>query len=122
MTYEHCNIIFNYFLKNIGLPSHQQYQRRLIEKSESATQRMRWKAHNYGLPSSKSASLITTEMKAFEEDAIQITSNRKFRKFQDPFLNETQKDMKSVNSFDKVMIFADNQEICMKCQLKPITS
>jgi hypothetical protein len=34
-------IQFNYSLKNIGLPSKDQYRRRLIEKVESVVQRMR---------------------------------------------------------------------------------
>ena len=75
---------------------------------------MRWKAYvfltgeksttdnnKYGLPSSKSAPPIV-EMKAFE-DVIQMISNVKFRKVQDPFLNKIDKDLKSVNSSKKVI-------------------
>ena len=48
-------IQFNYSLKNIGLPKHYQYQKRLIDKMESVIQRMRWKAYYFlnGEPKTK---------------------------------------------------------------------
>jgi hypothetical protein len=83
----------------IGIPSKDQYRRRLIEKVESVTQRMRWKAHfflskretssndKFGLPSKAFAPPIQ-QMKAFEEDLLKLTSNISFRKVNDPFLNK----------------------------------
>ena len=38
-------IKFSYSLKNIGLPTHNSYLRRLINKTENFVQRIRWKAH-----------------------------------------------------------------------------
>ena len=112
-------IRFNYSLKNIGLPSHHQYQLRLIEKVESVVQRMRWKAHfflggdvkrvadnKFGLPS-KHCALAVTEMKAFEDDIIKMVSNVKFRKVEEPFLNNVAEDLKKVNSSENILIFAD---------------
>ena len=93
-------IPINYSLKNIGVPSKDQYRRRLIEKVESVTQRMRWKAHfflnkqtsttsndYFGLPSKAFAPPIA-QMKAFEGDLLKLTSNIAFRKVEDQFLNQ----------------------------------
>ena len=109
---------FNYSLKNIGLPTHHQYKRRLVEK-ENVVQRMRWKAHfflrnettpvisdNFGLPSNNSAPHIN-ELKSFEDDVARMISNIEFRNIKDPFLNNIAKDLKEVNSSRKVLVFAD---------------
>jgi hypothetical protein len=91
-------IQFNYSLKNIGLPKHHQYQKRLIYKMESVIQRMRWKAcyflngkpktkehDTFGLPS-KNCAPVVTEMKAFEELRRHSSSVKfKFRKISDSF-------------------------------------
>ena len=90
-------IPINYSLKNIGIPSKDQYRRRLIEKVESVTQRMRWKAYfflnkktkttsndNFGLPSKAFAPPVP-QMKAFEDDLLKLTTNITFRKVDDPF-------------------------------------
>ena len=112
-------IQFNYSLKNIGLPSKDQYRRRLIEKVESVVQRMRWKAHfflnenkptisenKFGLPSRNYATPIS-EMKAFEEDLVKLTSNITFRKVDDSFLNKIHEDLKKVHSSKNVFVYAD---------------
>jgi hypothetical protein len=78
-------IQFNYSLKNICLPTKDHYRKRLIEKAESAVQRMRWKAHfflgnnevkssenNYGLQSKNYAPPVR-EIKAFEDDLVKLT-------------------------------------------------
>ena len=108
----------NYSLKNIGLPSYHQYERQLINKAESLVQRMRWKAHfflygdnkensfKYGLPTKKSAPNIP-EMKAFEDDFIDLISNIRFRNINDEFLNNIGKDIRTVASSNDVLIFAD---------------
>ena len=111
-------IHFNYSLKNIGLPNHNQYQKRLIDKVESVIQRMRWKTYyflndkpkteendTFGLPSKKCAPPVI-EMKS-SEDVIQLVSNVKFRKITDPFLNNIAEDLEKVNSPQNVLIFSD---------------
>ena len=87
---------FNYSLKNIGLPTQNQYRRSLIQKVESVTQRMRWKAHFYlngetknekyfdGLPSNHSAPPVRL-LKPFEDDLVKLVQN-------EPFLNSINKD------------------------------
>ena len=84
---------FDYSLKNIpiGLPSWDNYLRKLIQKVESELKRMRWKAHfflkgeksqektNYiGLPCNKTPPTIL-ELKTVEEDVLKIIKNIKFR-------------------------------------------
>ena len=91
-TVDMQHIRFNYSLKNIGLPSHDEYRRNIIEKTESAIQRMRWKAHflhgnenqqtkntpTYGLKSKRTAPQLA-EMKHFEDDVAQIIESIKFK-------------------------------------------
>ena len=112
-------IPINYSLTNIGIPSKDQYRRRLIEKVESVTQRMRWKAYfflnkktkttsndNFGLPSKAFAPPVP-QMKAFEDDLLKLTSNITFRKVDDPFLNQIKDDMKNIRTSNNVHVFAD---------------
>ena len=40
-------IRFNYSLKNIGLPTRDEYKKKLVDKIENVVSRMRWKAHFY---------------------------------------------------------------------------
>ena len=79
-------------LKNIPLPSRDNYLRNLVEKAESIPKRiniMRWKSYffltgenksqqntrNFGLSSNTSHSL---ELKPFEEDVIKLLETIKF--------------------------------------------
>ena len=50
---------------------------------------------------------IIPEMKAFEEDFIDMISNVKYRKINDGFLHKIASDMKKVKSSDNILIFAD---------------
>ena len=70
---------------------------------------------------SKSAPAIV-EMNAFEEDVVQMISNVKFRKVQDPFLNKIDKDLKSVIHPKRLLSLLTRQEISMKYRLKRTTS
>ena len=82
---------FEYSLKNIPIPSRDNYLRNLIEKVESVLKRMRWKAHfilkgeknqentnHFGLSSNKTPPTIL-ELKPFEEDVLKLLENIKFR-------------------------------------------
>ena len=88
---------FDYLLKNISIPSRDNYLRNLIEKVESVLKRMRWKAHfflkgeksqektNYfGLSSNKTPPTIL-ELKAFEEDVLKIIENIKNSRHKEQF-------------------------------------
>ena len=80
---------------------------------------MRWKAHFYingpvnsangkkfGLPSKNRAPPVN-ELKAFEDDLVNMINNLSFRNVSDPFLNTINEDLKAVKSSDQVLIFAD---------------
>ena len=105
-------------MKNIGLPSQDFYRKRLIDKVENVVNRMRWKSHfflhepnataeyNFGLKSKKSPPVVI-EMKAFEEDLINMMENIQFRKVTDTFLDNLNNDLKKVKSSPNVLVFAD---------------
>ena len=110
---------FDYSLKNIPIPSRDNYLRNLIEKVESVLKRMRWKAHfflkgeksqettNYfGLPSSKTPPTIL-ELKAFEEDVLKIIENIKFRDTKNNFQETLASDLKKINTSENMFVFAD---------------
>ena len=87
-------IRFNYSLKNIDLPTQDNYLRNLIDKTQNFIQRIRWKAHfflhnkgesnhtrrtnTYDLKSKHSASPVT-ELKPFEDDVAKMIENIKLR-------------------------------------------
>ena len=110
---------FDYSLKNIPIPSRDNYLRNLIEKVESVLKRMRWKAHfflkgeksqektNYfGLPSNKTPPTIL-ELKAFEEDVLKIIENIKFRDTKNNFQETLASDLKKINTSENTFVFAD---------------
>ena len=111
-------ILFDYSLKNIGLPSKDAYRKRLIEKVEHVVSRMRWKAHfflngpnitdkhTYGLKSKKSPPPIT-QMKRFEQDLARMIENIEFRKVNDKFLTTLDNDLQKIKSSPNVYMFAD---------------
>ena len=87
---------FNYSLKNIPILSANTYKKRLIEKVESITKRMRWKAfffqtnsgdlketqlkeETFGFKSRKCPPQIDN-LKPFEEDLLRLIGNIKLKK------------------------------------------
>ena len=108
-----------YSLKNIPIPSRDNYLRNLIEKVESVLKRMRWKAHfilkgeknqentnHFGLSSNKTPPTIL-ELKPFEEDVLKLLENIKFRDTKNHFQETLANDLKKINSSDKIFLFAD---------------
>ena len=114
-------IRFRYSLKNIGLPTHDDYGRN-IDKTQSVIHRMRWKAFHflqkssddtqppktstYGLKSKRSAPPIP-ELKPFEDDVIKMIENIKFRRTNNDFLQTLENDKKKIKSSLNVSISAD---------------
>ena len=108
-------ILFDYSLKNIGLPTKDAYKIKLMEKIENVVHRMRWKAYfflngpiaeeeyKYVLRSRKSAPAIA-QMKDFEDDLIKMVENVKFRKTNNEFLTTLKSDMKRINSSPNAFI------------------
>ena len=80
---------FEYFTKNIPLPSERSYKLQLIEKIEMVISRMRWKAifqdtkkeenkqQRYALRSFKIPSPVK-ELALFESEMIELVKNIKF--------------------------------------------
>lgn len=112
-------IRFNYSLKNIGLPTHDEYRRNIINKTESVIQRMRWKAHffthgnnetqktqTYGLKSKRSAPPVN-ELKPFEEDVVRMIENIKFQYVKGEFIQSLENDKRRIKSSSNVFIPAD---------------
>ena len=111
-------LLFDYSLKNIGLPSQDAYRKILSDKVENVVRRMRWKAHffqngsskndecKFGLKSKTFPSHIT-EMKKFEDDLIDMIETIKFKKVNNQFLDKLSEDVRKVNTSNNVFIFAD---------------
>ena len=112
-------IRFNYSLKNIPLPSPDSYRKRFIEKIESVTIRMRWKAlffperrqhinrqRNFWFEFKNSTPHIDV-LNAFEEDLVGMMENIKFRNVDNQFLSTLANDAKKINSLPNEMAFAD---------------
>ena len=108
-TLKHEAIRFEYSLKNIPIPSRDNYLRNLIEKVESVLKRMRWKAHfflkgeknqentnHFGLSSNKTPPPIL-ELKPFEEDVLKLLENIKFRDTKNHFQETLANDLKKIN-------------------------
>lgn len=114
-------IRFNYSLKNIGLPTHDDYRRNIIDKTENVIHRMRWRAlfflHSsnddgarrkptFGLKSKQTPPPIL-EMKSFEDDVIEMIENISFRNGSNEFIQTLENDKKKIKTSPNVFISAD---------------
>lgn len=127
--------LFNlkYSEKNIPLPTHREYTKRLLEKVESIIKRMRWKAffflnkdsdtdstsetdstsseddvnHQYYGFKSKRTPPPIEGMAGFEKDMIQMVEDLEFRQVREQFQNNLKEDVNKINSSDKVFVSAD---------------
>ena len=94
----------------------------LIEKTHSAINRMRWRAHhylkkgeeedhrtdenNYGFKSRKSPPHVV-ELEAFEDDLAKIIESIAFRRTRDKFQDRLQRDITRINRSKSVFVQAD---------------
>ena len=110
-------IKFNYSLKNIGLPTKDNYLRNLM-KTESIVRCMQWKAHffllnngddnqtpnnTYGLKS-KHGTPPVLNLKPFEDDVAKMIE---LAKFQHNFIQTLEQDKRKINASSNVFIPAD---------------
>ena len=116
---------FQYSLKNIPIPTIDNYLRLTITKTEQFIQRLRWKAffflkpndnevkgkNNFGFKTRRNAPQIP-ELIPFEKDLTNMIANLEFKNnksdFQKQLLNDTRKIKKSKNIFvnaDKTHIY-----------------
>ena len=109
-----------YSLKNIPIPTANEYLKHLIGKVESVLKRMRWRAlfffegkcevdpdeNEYGFKSRKCPPQID-ELKPFEHDMLKLIENIKFRKVSDPFQSQLRKDMRRIRQSPDLIVKAD---------------
>ena len=97
---------FNYSTKDIPIPSHPAYMKKMIEKAGSLINRMRWKAffflrddepnnrqrkETYGFKSSRPTPSIP-ELKSFENGLYDMISNIKTNPIKCPFQDKLRKE------------------------------
>ena len=125
----------DYSDKNIPIPTHREYLKRLVEKIESVIRRMRWKAlfflnkddkaedtstsnneseeesdgdkNEYFGFKSKKAPCPVSELSGFEKDLINMVDNIQFQKVENPFQKKLKDDMDKINKSDQVFVQAD---------------
>ena len=98
---------FPHSLKNIPIPSRDNFLRLTITKTEEFIQRLRWKAHfflkpndnmnnknNFGFKTKRNASQIP-ELVPFEEDLTNMISNLEFKKHKTTFQKQLSNDKKN---------------------------
>ena len=116
------SIDFGYSIKNIPLPSRNNYIYKLIEKTELLLKRMRWKAFFFDSPDTNNESFKTIykskkcppqmhDLKMFENDMIKMIENIKFKATSNEFLDLLQKDVRKIRSSNKVLVQADKTQI-----------
>ena len=106
-------------MKNIPIPPNSEYIKRLIEKVEDFTKRLRWRVfyflnpdakpdhkETYGFKSSKSPPSIP-QLKPFEEDLLKLIENIKFRKVHSPLQDQLKEDSKKIRSNKNLLVPAD---------------
>jgi hypothetical protein len=114
-----------YSAKDIPIPSHREYLKRLLEKVESVIKRMRWKAffflnpvskadesdgkiqhEKFGFKSKKTPPQID-EIINFERELLGMVENIQFRDVSDSFQSMIKEDVRKINSSEKLYVPAD---------------
>ena len=114
---------FGYSMKNIPIANNINYQKKMMEKTESFVRRLRWSALAYDMQHSDSDTrnysgenygFKTTcvppkneFLTGFENDIYSLVKSIEFRKKDNEFLSKMKNDIKEVVESDKVFIFAD---------------
>ena len=108
---------FNHSLKNIPLPSKQQYQRILVEKIEKFVGNLRWKLFHIQNPGNHSKETFgfkstnppppIKELLAFEEDLYKLTKDIEFRPVKNNFQNNLKAEIRKIHETQDVIIKAD---------------
>ena len=110
-----------YSLKNIPIPSAQQYKKVLVDKVQKFTNSMRWKwfhinnpsdkeqKKTYGFKSNKSIPPFPemTQLKPFEDDLLELISNVKFKPVNDQFQNKLKADCKIIKDTKEIIASSD---------------
>ena len=110
---------YNYWTKNISIPSERSYKLQLVEKIEIIIKRMRWKAimHDAGRKENRKVEKYrlktlhsqkqVKELSAFEKELIAVVKDIKFRNARSDFQTTLQEDIRLIHNSKKTMTFAD---------------
>jgi hypothetical protein len=113
------NVNFDYSMKNIPIPSNREYTKRLIEKTEDFTKRLRCRAYFFLNPTNKTKQTETygfrsrkipptvAQLKPFEDSLLKLIENIKFRKVESDFQRKLQQDVQKINKESNVIVPAD---------------
>ena len=114
---DHLN--FNYSMKNVPLPSEDEYKIEFLNSIHNFDTRMRWRAYWYlnpqlPKPNKETFDLKTSippphvpEMKVFQDGLCDIAQNLKFRKMNETFLNKLNNDLRNIKRETKIIVPAD---------------
>lgn len=122
-------INLGYSTKNIMIPRHQDYLKRLIYSTEQLIRRMRWKAYfflnpskrgniekSYGFKSHRSPPPIP-ELQPFEDKMLHLIQSVKFRKtHRDRFQRTLENNTREIKSSNEVLVPADKTTNYYKLQ------
>ena len=112
-------INFNYSMKDISIPSKQEFQLEFINSVREFIFRMRWRAahflnpemtsndkETFGFKSSKVAPQVI-ELKALEDGLYDLTRDLEFRKHNNDFQHKLKADLNMINDENRIFIAAD---------------
>ena len=110
---------FDYSMKNIPIPSKQEFMIKMIHSVEYFVKNLRRKAHfflnpaeinhrkeTFGFPSTAVAPYVP-ELKDFESKLYDLTKNIKFRNFSNSFQDKLKDDTKKIKNEADMIIAAD---------------
>ena len=110
---------FDYSMKNVPIPSEEEYKIEFLHCIHTFSTRMQWRAFHFLNPqlvknSKETFGLNTTrappivkELKSLQDGLCDIAKNLRFRKVNDQFQNKLKSDIKDIRRDDKVVIAAD---------------
>jgi len=124
-------INFNYSLKNIPIPSNNQYLKCLLDKLNSFVRRIRWKAFFFDNKVEKNENIIENfgfkselspprckDLIAFENDLYDMVRKIEFRKINNTFLRDLSKDVKTIRESNEIYVAADKTTNMYKLSAK----
>ena len=110
---------FEYSMKNVPIPSEEEYKLELLNSIHTFDTRMRWRAFHFLNPnlsksSKKTFGLNTSkvpptvkELKHLQDGLCEIAKNLEFRDVSNQFQNKLKDDLKDIKNEKKVIISAD---------------
>ena len=110
---------FGYSMKNIPIPSEQEFKLELLNSIHTFDTRMRWRAHfflnpnpnksrqeKFGLNTSNPPPSVK-ELKPLQDGLCELARNIKFREVKNKFQNKLKNDLKEIKNEKKVTVAAD---------------